>query len=80
VSEHQRLHRLTPFGKALLRWVRRTPSADVGRQESPRLAILDTVAWLELHGFAGADRGWLQCYSLWLLDRRDDYARTRGNA
>jgi hypothetical protein len=70
--------RLSPFQRAMLRWCRRTPSSEVGRQESTRLALLETCAWLEAHGWAGTDRGWLQCYSLWLLERRDDYARTGG--
>ena len=72
--------RLTPFGLAMLRWCRRTPSADVGRQESLRLAILETCAWLELRGWAGTDRGWLQCYALWLLERRADYAALGADA
>jgi hypothetical protein len=72
---------MSRFRDAMLRWCRQTPghcSAEVGRQEVLRVALLDTVAWLELHGWAGTDRGWLQCYALWLLDRRDDYAKTRG--
>jgi hypothetical protein len=67
--------RLSPFQRAMLRWCQRTPSSAVGRQASLGPAILDTAAWLEAHGWAGTDRGWLQCYALWLLARREDYAR-----
>jgi hypothetical protein len=70
---------LTPFGKALLRWCKRTPATEIGRDASLRVAILDTCAWLEARGWYGTDRGWLQCYALWLLTRREDYARTRGS-
>lgn len=41
-------------------------------------ALLETCAWLEAHGWAGTDRGWLQAYSLWLIAQREDYARTAG--
>lgn len=72
------------FRDAMLRWCREKPSGAcsvaIGRQASTREAILDTTAWLVMHGYHDADIGWLQCYALWLLERRDEYARKRGDA
>lgn len=44
-----------------------------GQAQSTAAAILETVAWLEARGWAGTDRGWLQCYALYLLACRDAY-------
>ena len=46
---------------------------DVGRTTSQGEAITDVMLWLECSGWYGDDRGRLQQYALWLLERRAAY-------
>lgn len=49
--------------------------AEVGRQASRGAAILDVVRWLDCQGWYGEDRGEVQRYACWLLERRAAYER-----
>lgn len=46
---------------------------EVGRQAIQAKAIADVVLWLECSGWYGEDRGQLQQYGLWLIERRRAY-------